>query len=56
MPDITMCANDECPLASQCYRHEAEPNEYKQSYAVFEPITICFTVYCHHFWRMEDDY
>lgn len=25
MPDITMCSNDACPLAKDCYRHEAVP-------------------------------
>lgn len=24
MPDITMCSNHTCPLAKQCYRHEAK--------------------------------
>lgn len=36
MPDITMCMNDGCPLAGSCYRHEAKPNEYWQSFAMFE--------------------
>ena len=32
MPDISMCSDDACPSASKCYRHEAEPNPYRQSY------------------------
>lgn len=37
MPDISMCANRECPLRETCYRYVAKPNEYRQSYAKFEP-------------------
>ena len=36
MPDITMCNNDTCPLRKDCYRHEAEPNPYRQSYTMFK--------------------
>jgi hypothetical protein len=36
VPDITMCQNDECPLAKKCYRHEAIPST-RQSYSVFMP-------------------
>ena len=37
MPDISMCLNDACPSATRCYRHEAKPNEWRQSYAEFKP-------------------
>lgn len=40
MPDITMCVNDACPLASQCWRHEAEPTPGHQSWAMFKPTTV----------------
>lgn len=35
MPDITMCANKECPLKDSCYRFTAIPNNYRQSYSWF---------------------
>jgi hypothetical protein len=35
MPDITMCNNDECPRAKECYRHEATPSPYAQTYTRF---------------------
>lgn len=35
MPDITMCQNDDCPMAKECYRHEAEPTPRYQSYTHF---------------------
>ena len=37
MTDISMCLNDECPLAKNCYRHEAVPSELWQSYSDFRP-------------------
>lgn len=35
MPDISMCANKDCPLKENCYRFTAKPSEY-QSYAEFQ--------------------
>lgn len=35
MPDISMCMNTTCPLRDKCYRATAVPNEYTQSYSVF---------------------
>ena len=46
MPDISMCANDECPMAKKCYRHEAKPNEYLQSWTHFKPTS---DTRCDHF-------
>ena len=46
MADITMCAGIcthdgvtlmSCPFAKRCYRHEAEANEYRQSYFAEPP-------------------
>jgi hypothetical protein len=37
MPDISMCSNDECPLSKTCYRFNAKPSEYRQSYTRFTP-------------------
>lgn len=38
MPDITMCSSLTCPSRQQCYRHEAKPNPYGQSYCDFDAI------------------
>ena len=32
MADITMCKDAECPKRETCYRYQAEPNPYWQSY------------------------
>ena len=32
MPDITMCAEDDCPRRHKCYRYMAKPNTPWQSY------------------------
>lgn len=37
MPDISMCANQVCPLFQKCYRAQAEPNPWRQSYSEFKP-------------------
>jgi hypothetical protein len=50
MPDISMCNNDDCPLAKKCYRHEAEPNKRWQSYDKFEGGTDC-----RGYWPMEEN-
>lgn len=39
MPDISMCANKECPSRASCYRHQASgtrPSDY-QSMMDFKP-------------------
>lgn len=38
MPDITMCANDDCPLSEGCYRNPfsgTNPNPLRQSWSRF---------------------
>lgn len=38
MPDITMCAANNCKLSSKCYRHKdsgTKPNPFRQSYSDF---------------------
>lgn len=40
MPDITMCTNHECPMAKMCWRHEAPPNPFWQSWNRFLPYKI----------------
>ena len=32
MADICMCMDKMCPLYTKCYRAQATPNEYRQSY------------------------
>ena len=38
MSDIAMCKGTGCPLASSCYRYNAEPNPYRQSYFMEVPL------------------
>jgi hypothetical protein len=49
MADIAMCQNDDCPSAKQCYRHEATPNPWRQSYMEFKPDA---SGKCKHFIQM----
>ncbi len=37
MPDIAMCTNEKCPFFNDCYRAQAKPDPYRQSYMNFEP-------------------
>ena len=39
MPDISMCADDDCPTRHKCRRHKASgtvPDQYRQAFANFE--------------------
>lgn len=36
MSDISMCLNPSCPSRHTCYRHEATPGEFRQSYGEFK--------------------
>lgn len=36
MPDLTMCNNDECPKAKECYRHEVKPSPHGQARVKFK--------------------
>ena len=38
MPDITMCTNNDCPMADNCCRYGCPPDKFKQAYQKFEPI------------------
>lgn len=51
MPDISMCANRECPKRLECYRYTAEPNPYRQSYFVGNINKEDGT--CDYFWYNE---
>lgn len=37
MADITMCKDDTCPMAKDCYRHNAKANPFWQSWFVDSP-------------------
>jgi len=37
MVDYTLCTNDACPSAGECYRYKAEWSTIRQAFAKFEP-------------------
>lgn len=37
MPDITMCSNQECPAADNCWRYGCPPSSRNQYYQNFTP-------------------
>lgn len=37
MPDIAMCNDYSCPDFNRCYRAQAKPSEYRQSYFAESP-------------------
>jgi hypothetical protein len=47
--DISKCENKDCPLSVKCLRFTCKPNEYRQSYAKFEPKIINGKVKCDYF-------
>ncbi len=49
MPDIAMCNNDSCPLAFNCERYVAIPNEPWQSYADYRYRMIAGRAFCDDF-------
>lgn len=53
MPDITMCANKQCPLREKCYRAMAVPNEYWQAWSWFESSVVEGKVECEMFIKLE---
>lgn len=58
MPDLTMCCNCDCPYRDKCYRYRAVPDEFWQSYCLFEPYerimkpTMDKVLECDHFWEI----
>lgn len=36
MPDIAMCNSTECPKRYDCYRHEALPDPFMQTWGDFD--------------------
>lgn len=51
MPDIAMCraTGTECPREATCYRKQATPSEYLQSYFLKPPVKADGT--CDYFWE-----
>lgn len=56
MPDITMCRNKFCEKRDKCYRQQARPSEYMQSYLYFdtESVEKDFADGCTMFWTMQN--
>ena len=52
MPDISMCSGDNCPIRKKCYRHNAKPSEFRQSYFVDAPYDPEKKT-CDYFWNDE---
>ena len=44
-----MCEGTGCPLANNCYRHTATPNQYRQSYFTNPPVKKDGT--CDYHWK-----
>lgn len=54
MPDITMCQAEDCPLQEYCYRYQAKPNRFWQSYAKFDYKLTVNGVDCEHYYPIND--
>lgn len=63
--DITMCSNTSCKIREKCYRQQATPKPFWQSWAMFKPdsdVEVCLDktwfdkkLYCENFIEMEED-
>jgi len=51
MPDIAMCNDYSCPDFDRCYRAQAKPSEYRQSYFSDSPRSMDG---CEYFWALEE--
>ena len=51
MPDISMCNDYSCPDFERCYRAQAKPSEYRQSYFSGSPRSMDG---CQYFWVLEE--
>lgn len=49
--DITMCTDKKCFNYPRCYRAQAEPNPYRQSYFVYSPKSMDG---CQFYWPMKE--
>jgi len=58
MADITMCQIKDCPKADTCYRINAPPNKYYQSYADYREICNIDNDYQYYYirsWQNQKD-
>jgi hypothetical protein len=53
MPDITMCRGNGCEIKDNCYRHKAEPSEFRQSWFMEPPFDT--ESECEYFWELEPE-
>lgn len=53
MPDISMCHGGLCARKEQCYRHTAEPSEYRQAYFAKAPHHENDRHRCDYYWPNE---
>lgn len=51
MPDIAMCNDYSCPQFDKCYRAQAKPSEYRQSYFSGSPRSMDG---CQYLWPLEE--
>jgi len=51
MPDIAMCNDYSCPDFDRCYRAQAKPSEYRQSYFSGSPRSMDG---CQYLWPLEE--
>lgn len=49
MADITMCTGKDCPMAKDCHRYTATPNNIRQSYFGKPPINS--NKKCDYYWN-----
>ena len=50
MPDITMCMDQTCEQRQTCYRFNATPNPWRQSYFIGSPRG---ELTCDSYWKTE---
>lgn len=50
MADITMCESVGCPLASSCYRKQANAHPYYQSVSEFPFKVVDGKTECEYYW------
>lgn len=52
VPDISMCQGTGCERSDTCFRAQATPNPYRQSYFARPPMDDSGD--CKHYWPLED--
>lgn len=51
--DMTLCSSKFCPMRESCFRAQARPNPFRQSYSNFEYVCHEQSGFC-NFIRIED--